>query len=308
MEKVCIVMCTYNGGKYIREQINSILCQNSVDITLVIRDDGSTDNTREIIQEYTEDARVVFAEKLSEKHNELGVGNGFIKLIDYAVRRFEDIEYFGFSDQDDVWLPDKIIRGVSAISANAKQKVLYFTKKKVVDEKLQYLREDFVNYHDEFSDYLSQNDASGCTMLFNRAFAEFILQSPIMKRPYLHDVYFCKVALSTDTVLIYDNYESMLYRQHASNVEGARSVSVLSKKNIGKLFKKRRHFLYRITVDIYDTYKHNLKDEYKNYLAYLLKYKNPVYTVRLLALYYGSKHRSIKEKMRMTGMFLFHGV
>ena len=145
-------------------------------------------------------------------------------------------------------------------------------------------------------------------MLFNRAFAEFILQSPIMKRPYLHDVYFCKVALSTDTVLIYDNYESMLYRQHASNVEGARSVSVLSKKNIGKLFKKRRHFLYRITVDIYDTYKHNLKDEYKNYLAYLLKYKNPVYTVRLLALYYGSKHRSIKEKMRMTGMFLFHGV
>ena len=308
MEKVCIVMCTYNGSEYIREQIDSILSQNSVDITLVIRDDGSKDNTRKIIQEYTKDDRVIFVKELSDNHNELGVGNGFIKLIDYAVRRFEDIEYFGFADQDDVWLPDKIIRGISAINSNSEKKVLYFTKKKVVDEKLDYLRDDYVNYHDDFSDYLSQNDAYGCTMLFNRAFAEFILKSPILQRPYLHDVYLCKVALSTDTVVVYDNYESMLYRQHASNVEGARNVSVLNKKNLSKLFKRRRHFLYRITDDIYNSYKYNLKDEYKQYLSYLLKYKNPVYMIKLLVIYYKSKNRSIKEKIRMTAMFIFHGV
>ena len=308
MEKVCILMSTYNGEKYIREQIDSILNQENVEIELVIRDDGSSDSTLDIINEYVSKSRVAFVEELSKKHNTLGVGNGFIQLLQYALNNYKDIQYFGFADQDDVWLRDKVSRGVDKLVQYIDEKALYFSKKKIVNEQLEYIRDDYINFNNEYSDFLSQNDASGCTMLFNRNFGEFIMQSPILERPYLHDVYFSKVALCTNTIFIYDPYESMLYRQHSSNVEGVRKVSVINSKNIKKLLKKRRHFLLRITTDILENYSGYLKDGYENVLNHITRYKNPLYAMKLLKMYYKTKHRSFKEKIRMTAMIIFHGV
>ena len=273
---------------------------------LLIRDDGSVDGTKQIILDYVEKYNnIYFVDELSKVHNELGIGNGFISLIDYALSEFHDIEYFGFADQDDVWENNKVFRGVQAIERNFPHKTLYFTRKKIVDENLTCLKEDSIKFCGDFSDYLSPNTAYGCTMMINRAFAEFILKSPILERPYLHDVYCCKVAICTDTIIIYDDFESVLYRQHGGNVEGAKDVSVLNMNNFKKLFVRRRHYLYGISKDIYYNYYGYLKEGYNYYLEDILRYKNPLIMLRLFVLYSKNRDRTLKEKLRFFSCLSF---
>mgnify|MGYP002608834447 CR=1 FL=1 len=99
MYKVAVLLSTYNGSKYIKEQIDSILSQEGVNIDIYIRDDGSTDETVNIIYEYK--SNNIF---LTEGKN-IGVGNSFMELL-YSVPEIYD--YYAFADQDDVWLPNKI--------------------------------------------------------------------------------------------------------------------------------------------------------------------------------------------------------
>ena len=309
MDSVCILMSTYNGEKYLKEQVDSIFNQKNVDVTLIIHDDGSSDSTAKILKEYQKMYKVEIPEGAPGKHNPIGVGSNFLKLLRYALENYKEVNYFGFADQDDIWLEGKINTAIVHLRNLNSNKGLYFSKKKIVDEKLNYLREDYVNFHDDYStDYISQNDASGCTMVFTRAFAEMLMNAPVEKFPYLHDVYICKVALCTDTKIYCDENETMLYRQHNWNVEGVRNVSIFSKENICKIFKKRRHYLYRITDNIFEYYGNDMLDEYKFYLNLIIHYKNPVYTLRILRMYYGSPYRSIKEKLRITMMLIMHGI
>ena len=101
--RVAVLMSTYNGEKYIKEQIDSILLQKGVDVKLYIRDDGSVDNTCNIINEY-DDNRIVL---ISDGRN-LGAGVSFFTLLKYVVDIDKAIEFFAFSDQDDFWFPNKI--------------------------------------------------------------------------------------------------------------------------------------------------------------------------------------------------------
>ena len=107
MDRVCVLMASYNGEKFIREQIDSILRQEGVEVSLVVRDDHSTDSTPEILREYEE------AGKISVLRDDihLGAPNGFMKLLYEA----DPCDYYAFADQDDIWLPDKLSRAVNAI-------------------------------------------------------------------------------------------------------------------------------------------------------------------------------------------------
>ena len=107
MDKVAILMSTYNGEKYLDEQIGSILAQEGVDVTLYIRDDGSSDRTAEIIKYYCKRYHNV---SFTQGEN-LGVGNSFMQLV-YDAKDVYD--YYAFADQDDIWLRDKL----SVLQAN----------------------------------------------------------------------------------------------------------------------------------------------------------------------------------------------
>ena len=104
---VTVVMSTYNGEKYISEQIDSILKQNCVRVKLYIRDDGSKDNTRQMIEEY--------AKRYDNIYYEFGENVGFSKSFLYALKNAPDAQYYAFSDQDDVWSEDKIITTIALI-------------------------------------------------------------------------------------------------------------------------------------------------------------------------------------------------
>lgn len=104
---VSVLMSTYNGAKYIREQIDSILNQKDVNVELLIRDDGSSDNTAEICKEYQKKNTNI---RFYQGEN-IGVGKSFMELL----KKAPEADYYSFSDQDDVWLEDKLSRAVKMI-------------------------------------------------------------------------------------------------------------------------------------------------------------------------------------------------
>ena len=158
-------MSSYNGEKYIKEQIDSILAQEEVEIYLLIRDDGSRDATLDILEKYEklDNVRLI-------KGENLGVKKSFLSLIAMAPDYFD---YYALSDQDDYWLTDKMISAINHIEGageNLDDNFLYYSNTCLVDENLFPLNEKGYNVDRpyNFGEILIRNCASGCTYVFGR--------------------------------------------------------------------------------------------------------------------------------------------
>lgn len=126
---VTVLMSTYNGEKYLKEQIDSILSQVDVDVRLVIRDDGSTDNTVGVIKEYSQrNSNVEFT-----VGKNIGYANSFLTLIQMAG----DSDYYAFSDQDDIWKKNKLSTAVDKI--NGIPYVVYASNLEMVSENGEFI-------------------------------------------------------------------------------------------------------------------------------------------------------------------------
>ena len=104
--KVIVLMSTYNGEQYIKEQIESILNQTYSNMELYIRDDGSKDQTVAILKKYEQDGKLHFSQ---------GKNMGFINSFFEVMRTSGEADYYAWCDQDDVWLPEKIERAVKEL-------------------------------------------------------------------------------------------------------------------------------------------------------------------------------------------------
>ena len=131
MKTVCVLMSTYNGEKYIVEQIDSILQQENVNVNLLIRDDGSKDKTVEIIKQYLIDKRVSFV-----SGDNIGYKKSFLWLMDNSPNS----DYYAFADQDDVWKKDKLFAAVTKLeNEDIAEPKLYTSALTRVDENLNYI-------------------------------------------------------------------------------------------------------------------------------------------------------------------------
>lgn len=156
MHKVNVLMSTYNGEKYIREQIDSILNQRDVEVDITIRDDGSTDKTVEIIEEYIakqKRIRVI-------KGRNVGYRKSFLKLLYIA----KQTEYYAFSDQDDVWMENKLITAVSHINGNCHCYVSSIIK---TDEDLKEINIQGFTKRNTLEAVFVRNRYPGCAMVFD---------------------------------------------------------------------------------------------------------------------------------------------
>lgn len=308
-----ILMSTYNGERYIREQIDSILAQRNVDIKLFIRDDGSSDSTVEIINEYAaENDNVVFINKDDIKN--VGVMKSFMTLLQYAYQQ-PAIDYFAFADQDDFWLPDKIIAAVTMLEQqeNNEHGKLYYSNKTFVDSKLNFISQENIVFYNDFYEIFWRNFASGCTMVFDRVLSDYALKSFPEYKLFIHDNWTYRVAKMISAVIVFDTESYMLYRQHGKNVVGADNFlfyqkDIFSMFEIFKsmLFQKREHKGLMMFEELYQTYNAYANDENRKISNLILNYKfNPVNKFRLIFNNDMNK-RDWKTRVIWAGKILFN--
>lgn len=239
--EVVVMMSTYNGVKYLDEQIKSILDQKNVCLKLIIRDDGSTDATYEILKKYAEanKDKIILLER---DGNNLGSANGFMYLLNYALDNMDsNINFFAFADQDDFWLDEKLYHGVLNIEGT-KKPALYYSKKIIVDQNLNKLNvhDDFF-YEDSFLQFVTVSNAYVCTFVFNRKLAEMCRNKPQNGKIH-HDAWIYRIAGCTGAYICRDKQGYILYRQHQNNVVGKVEYWTL-KKGVHRLLGKRNHIL-----------------------------------------------------------------
>lgn len=218
--KVNILMATYNGEKFLAQQIESIQKQTFKEWNLLIRDDGSSDKTCDIIRNFTaKDSRIRFINE--NEHHNLGVIKSFFALVNYEVADF----YF-FSDQDDVWLPEKLSVSLEAAKHKASDvPLLVYTDLKVVNQELNILQDSMIRAQSHHANTtllpeLTENTVTGGTMMINHALAEkWFTPNDIL----MHDWFLALLAASLGEI-IYLDLPTQLYRQHDNNVLGARTM------------------------------------------------------------------------------------
>ena len=218
---ISIAMATYNGEKYLREQLDSILLQTYSNLEIIIVDDASLDSTLLILNEYQQSHANI---KIFPNEINLGVVKSFEKAIGLCSG-----EYVALADQDDVWFPNKIAVLLAEIGDN----LLIHSDDILVDENLQILASSHFAWGKQanksnFFDYLVNVNVTGCTVMFSRELINLIL--PFKSHSLPHDWYLTYYAAYLGRVKLYLQ-PLLYYRQHEINVSGAR------KKTFGQYIK-----------------------------------------------------------------------
>lgn len=234
-ESINILLAAYNGAAYLSEQLDSLLAQTCSNWHLTISDDGSTDNTVEIVNSFF--AR--YPDKitvLATSGEKLGPCGNFAQLLAQSKA-----DYTMFCDQDDVWLPRKIeltmarMRDMEALYGEATPLMVH-TDLKVVDGNLKPLSDSLWRYQQTnpavtaLNRLLVQNVATGCTVMINRALRELAL--PIPEEARMHDWWLALVAAVFGRIG-HVAQPTILYRQHGRNDSGAAPMGAIAA--MGKL-------------------------------------------------------------------------
>lgn len=225
--KVCVLLAAYNGAAYIRQQIDSILRQDYPNIQLVLSDDGSEDGTQDILAEYG--ARFPNQVVWYQSGKRFGKPQ---KHFLHLLQNFHNAPYIMFSDQDDVWHPDKVsktLRKMQEIESDVSMPALVHTDLRVVDQDLNVIAPSFCAYSNINGDRLKtnqllvQNVVTGCTVMVNHALAELACVEIAEDRVIMHDWWMAILASACGTTGFL-NEPTIEYRQHGSNSVGAQRV------------------------------------------------------------------------------------
>ena len=230
--RIEILMAAYNGAPYIGEQIDSILQQTDTNWHLTISDDGSTDGTDAIIDEYTR--------QYSDSVQRVCSGQRFggAKAHFFWLTAQCDSAYLAFSDQDDVWYGDKLKALRRAVQdaesrLGSNTPILVFSDQTVTDEKLSVIAPSLMRYqkqyfeHFDYRSILLQNVVTGGAMMVNRALAKLALECADPSRVIMHDWWMAVVAARFGEI-VYIDEPLGAYRQHGSNSVGAKNVGSLA--------------------------------------------------------------------------------
>ena len=228
-DKIAILMATYNGEKYICQQIDSILSQTCKDWELYIHDDGSTDNTIAAVESYVEK----YPDKI---HLIDGKSTGGAKYNFFYLFGQVEAPYYMTCDQDDVWLDKKIeltYDKMLTIENKADVPCLVYTELRVVDSELNTIADTMSGYQSldchkrTINQFILQNSVTGCTMMVNMALRDKMLHITDIDNTIMHDWWAALVAAQFGKTAFIDE-PTILYRQHGDNSLGALGINKLS--------------------------------------------------------------------------------
>ncbi len=211
--KVTVLLSTYNGSNYLQQQLDSLYGQTYPNVRILVRDDGSTDTTRGILETERAKGRI---EVLGE-HSNLGPALSFFELLKNAAST--ETEYVAFCDQDDIWLPEKLALAVAKLSRIAScGPAMYCSRAQLVDENLQHIGYTALPRKIGFGNALVDSIATGCTIVLNRD-ALHLIGKNLPGMVVIHD-WWCYLVVSCFGEVVFDDAATLQYRQHDSNTIG----------------------------------------------------------------------------------------
>lgn len=301
MNNVQVLLSAYNGEQYISEQIQSILNQTHPAVSILIRDDGSTDKTMELLDQWV----TTHPDKIKLiKGTNVGVVSSFFELLCVADA---EADYYCFCDQDDVWLDHKVEHAIARLNSSLYTEVpaMVFTST--------YLTDDELNrkgvwpkppaQEPSFFNALYENIAIGATITMNRSARNLFINSKSVdsQKVLMHDWWFYLLVSAFGTV-IYDNTPSMLYRQHNNNVVGGSNSIVGKLKSKWASFKRHtgKDLLHKQASEFDRIYGSRLTGEQKEqldlFLATRTRFIDRLHYARKSKLYRQSKAESLLFK------------
>lgn len=270
MDKILVLLSTYNGEKYLREQLDSILAQTGVEITILVRDDGSTDGTTDILNKYHHKFPDKIIVNLADN---IGCTGSFFALMKLASEKYNDYDYYAFSDQDDVWLPEKMSEAARSLDTLNNSIKLYYCSPKLVDQDLNPLKSTPIHAKSTLEESIILQPCIGCSMVFSKG---LLNKASIIdpEKVDIHDTWTYRVCLALGGEIACDPTPHILYRQHGTNAIGGRQGYKRKwERRIKKFFNSER-FRSGQTRLILHTYGSEVPKRERKVLSDLSNYHN----------------------------------
>jgi glycosyltransferase involved in cell wall biosynthesis len=293
--KVRVLLSTYNGEKFVEELIRSVLEQTGVEIEILIRDDGSSDNTIGILENLMSHNPEI---TLLQGQN-IGVTSSFFELL----KEPSEAEFFAFADQDDVWKPAKLLNAIQKLrQLQISSPMMYYSKLQFVDERLQHIGFSAEPTFSGYNNALVQNQATGCTIVLNSQAKELVV-SKLPEWALMHD-WWCYLVISAFGKVVYDTNSYILYRKHGKNVTPATPFFPL------ELLARIKRYLDdgKITKKVTDQvgefkrlFYHDLSTEKKQLADEFLNVRNSNLVQRLVYILFKQK---VKRNTRLDNLIL----
>nr|ANF28852.1 rhamnosyltransferase [Franconibacter pulveris] len=223
-KRVAILLCTYNGSKFLRKQLDSITNQTHQSWVIFASDDGSTDDTLDIIREYQQTYggdRVVLLR---------GPGKGFAwNFISALESCGEGFDYYAFSDQDDEWMENKLSHALSLLNDNPQKPVVYCGRTLLTNEEGDEIGfSPLFDKRPSFRNALVQSIAGGNTMVLNKQARDIVIKTPKWQEIVSHDWWVYILITGCGGEIYYDPLPMIKYRQHQENIIGS-NLSMLAR-------------------------------------------------------------------------------
>lgn len=272
---ILVLLSTYNGERYLSQQLDSLMQQVNTELQILIRDDGSRDSTQTIIRDYVnkcpQQIRYISGENL-------GARESFFELIKHAKDSLDQFECFAFCDQDDIWEQNKLERAVELLSYESESiPLMYCSSTQMVDSNLVPIGiwppppKKGANLYNA----LVENIAVGCTTVLNRRAMQLISSHfpNHIDQIIMHD-WWAYLCVSSFGKIIFDEHPTIQYRQHAQNALGGQTDSFLLKwkKRWRRFFRGDNHYIIsRQAKHFYECYSDKMESSLRQDIERFLK-------------------------------------
>ena len=300
---VVVMMATYNGDRFIEEQIRSITNQEDVKVILYVRDDGSSDHTVEILKKYVSSDKILFG-------NHDGSADNFWNLLQH-VERVSQEQYYAWSDQDDIWDSNKLITAIKALEQTGEnlfeKPALYSSNNRKIDSYGNIIRTQASSriHLSALPQVLVKSNVQGATMVFNRKLLAFAANfTPKFKEHKLyHDAWINKLCFALNGVVVYDKIAHISYRIHQDNVLGKVQHKTTFWKQLVSLFNNNNpDYSYYVANTLLSQYQDYLSEESKSIIGIVAGYKrNKRYkAIMLFTNMFSTGNRSVDLKFKFA--------
>lgn len=263
-------MSAYNGSKYIKAQLDSIFRQKDVDVTCYIRNDGSTDNTANVLNDFTPPHHIEYGALVINDGDNVGWEKSFLLALQEAPKG----DYYAFADQDDIWFEDKLASGIGMLEAQDNNNVplMYHCNKISTDENMKPLRHQVRRTPKPLNrqNAMIQEYAQGCSIILNEAARQLVLRH-LPKEKIAHD-FWCGLLCYLVGEVIYDNRPHFYHISHRNNASGEGHTIGSWRKRLSKYF--THDFIYYLPIaDLVQGYGDMLSEGDKRFINKLKTYK-----------------------------------